>query len=400
MFNKRTVLHVKKFATISSHLRTFGIRCYMVKPYNEDDIVIDETDNLIWAPLTKTERRQREKDLRPKATNLSELPKASPPFFRNRSIPSSPFIDPLTSDVIEDAQYLFSLTPHLSHSCGTIQELPPPQSLMPEVAIVGRSNVGKSSLVNALLGKDISVVSQTPGRTRRLNFFNVGNYAYVVDLPGYGHAEGNKKKIQEWNQLILEYVTSRTSLKRVFMLVDARHGFLEADLKFLDAVSQRVTIQFILTKCDAVDIEKIVSTMQGMLDYVDKNYPLVLPIITATSSLSLEGIKEARGWLYASTGLVERLALLNSLERARALSMREKEIKIALKEVNPYHPIFRNDLEPKMQTIVQEPARKSKKHEQVLDRKKKEQEITEPQTLKPRKSSIIYGIEEFQLTLK
>lgn len=362
---------------------------------SDDDIVIDDKeDRNVWSPLTKSEWKERQKAMSEaeRFEEISHFPQARPFYFRNRTMPSSPLIDPLEPHVLSDAQYLFSLPSNLAYSCGSMNELPNMEQHLPEIAIAGRSNVGKSSFVNALLNKNVSQTSSTPGRTRRLNYFNVGNYLYLVDLPGYGHAEGNKKKIQEWNELMIEYLTSRPTLKRVFQLIDARHGFFDTDTRFLDLVSKKTAVQFVFTKCDAVNNDQLVALMRQTLDYLDKNYPLVLPIITPTSSRTNEGIEEARGWVYCSTGLAERLALLNNVERARAFSARQKETRIALQEINPSHPIFADQYSKKEQPSVA-PIHNEKNKPSVSPIKLKavEKEIVKPSP----KKEIIFGLEEF-----
>jgi GTP-binding protein len=340
----------------------------------DDDIVIDTQEEKKMTEYTKEERKERKRDMRPREY-VEDLPEAGQFFFRNKSIPSSPLIDPLEPHILSDAQYLFTLPSNMIHTCGSMDELPDVKtSRIPEVAIAGRSNVGKSSFVNALLGRELAVVSQTPGRTRRLNYFNLGEYAYIVDLPGYGFAQGDKEKIDDWKNLVLEYLSTRTTLKRIFMLIDARHGFFKTDLSFLDAISHRTTVQFVLTKCDMINDEQLRALVKDILSFLETKYPLALPIITPTSTRTGEGIEEARGWVYSATGLVERLLLLNSVERARAFSQRDKETKIELKQLHPDHPIFAKEQKEK---IV-------KKQEKPIAQKA-------PQ----KQNSIIFGLEEF-----
>jgi GTP-binding protein len=127
----------------------------------------------------------------------------------------------------------------------------PPESL-PEIAFVGRSNVGKSSLVNALTGRRmLARTSNTPGRTRQLNFFALDDRLMLVDLPGYGYAEASKSAIQAWTRLIQHYLRGRASLRRVCLLLDARHGTKEADrpiMRLCDAAG--LSYQVVLTKTD------------------------------------------------------------------------------------------------------------------------------------------------------
>lgn len=100
-----------------------------------------------------------------------------------------------------------------------------PLTDMPEVAFAGRSNVGKSSLINALTGqKGLAKTSNTPGRTQQLNYFNIGDKLHLVDLPGYGYAQAPEKLVKQWQNLIFTYLQGRVNLKRVFVLIDSRHG--------------------------------------------------------------------------------------------------------------------------------------------------------------------------------
>ena len=130
-----------------------------------------------------------------------------------------------------------------------------PKTYQPEVCLAGRSNVGKSSLINALVyRKDIARVSKKPGCTRQLNFFLIDDKFFLVDLPGYGFAEASKKDKQGWNYLIKDYLRGRPNLKRVFLLIDSRHGVKKNDediMKILDETA--VSYQIVLTKIDEVN---------------------------------------------------------------------------------------------------------------------------------------------------
>jgi len=127
----------------------------------------------------------------------------------------------------------------------------PPQSL-PEVAFVGRSNAGKSSLINALTGrKALARVSQTPGRTREINFFRLGERLMLVDLPGYGYAKASKGLAAEWQRLIFAYLRGRANLRRVVLLIDARRGAMEPDRAVMELLDgSAVSYCLALTKID------------------------------------------------------------------------------------------------------------------------------------------------------
>ena len=127
-----------------------------------------------------------------------------------------------------------------------------PEESLPEIAFVGRSNVGKSSLVNALTGRRmLARTSNTPGRTRQINFFALDDRLMLVDLPGYGYAEASKGAIERWNRLMQYYLRRRGSLRRVCLLIDARHGIKDPDrplMALCDAAG--LSYQVVLTKID------------------------------------------------------------------------------------------------------------------------------------------------------
>jgi GTP-binding protein len=150
----------------------------------------------------------------------------------------------------EFARKLFAGPCDFFWGTGDINSLPP-QSLS-EVAFVGRSNVGKSSLINGLTGrKTLARVSQTPGRTREINFFNLGKKLILVDLPGYGYAKASKQLAAEWQHLIFAYLSGRASLKRVMLLIDARRGVMDNDLAVMELLDgAAVSYGLILTKAD------------------------------------------------------------------------------------------------------------------------------------------------------
>jgi GTP-binding protein len=127
----------------------------------------------------------------------------------------------------------------------------PPESLN-EVAFVGRSNAGKSSLVNALTGrKSLARVSQTPGATRQINFFNLGGRLMLVDLPGYGFAKRSKTESEQWQEMIFAYLGTRARLRRVALLIDARRGVMDNDLQVMDLLDRAaVSSGLVLTKAD------------------------------------------------------------------------------------------------------------------------------------------------------
>jgi GTP-binding protein len=130
-----------------------------------------------------------------------------------------------------------------------------PADRLPEVAFAGRSNVGKSSLINALTGrKTLARTSRTPGRTQQLNFFNLGGRLCLVDMPGYGFAKVGHETRMAWDELISGYLRARTSLRCVFILVDSRHGLKDSDHELMDMLdSAAVPCRIVFTKADKAD---------------------------------------------------------------------------------------------------------------------------------------------------
>src|ERR1700744_2261317 len=133
-----------------------------------------------------------------------------------------------------------------------LARLPPADA--PEVAFAGRSNVGKSSLLNALVGrKKLARAASEPGRTREINFFRLGDKSRLVDLPGYGYAKAPKTEIARWNALVRDYLRGRQTLKRLFLLIDARHGLKANDDEVMDALDAAALVyQIVLTKTDKI----------------------------------------------------------------------------------------------------------------------------------------------------
>jgi GTP-binding protein len=170
-----------------------------------------------------------------------------------------------------------------------------PASNLPEIAFVGRSNVGKSSLVNAVTGKTaIARVSNTPGRTRELNFFNLSDIFFLVDLPGYGYAKVARTQSEKWNILLRKYLKGRQQLKRVFILVDSRHGLKESDFEMMEMLDiAAVSYQLILTKMDKLGKGELAEVQEATLNAV-KSRPASYPEIICTSSEKNIGIDELR----------------------------------------------------------------------------------------------------------
>jgi GTP-binding protein len=171
--------------------------------------------------------------------------------------------------------------------------LPDPDRL--EVCFAGRSNVGKSSLINALTGmKALARASNTPGRTQEINFFTAGDRHYLVDLPGYGYANAPLAIVEKWQRLLKQYLSGRQTLRRAFVLIDARHGVKKVDAEILSLLdSAAVTFQVVLTKADKVkeaDREKILDQVRAAL----VAHPAAYPEIIVTSSEKGWGIPTLR----------------------------------------------------------------------------------------------------------
>lgn len=184
----------------------------------------------------------------------------------------------------------------------SLQFLPPEGP--PEIAFAGRSNVGKSSLINALTGKKgLARTSNTPGRTQELNFFVPEGYSgalddlpplAIVDMPGYGYAKAPKETVDRWTDLVFDYLRGRTTLKRVFVLIDARHGIKKNDEEVLDLLDRAaVSYQIVLTKADKIKPPALARLMEATARMIARR-PAAFPEIFGTSAEKGHGLNEMR----------------------------------------------------------------------------------------------------------
>jgi GTP-binding protein len=196
---------------------------------------------------------------------------------------------------------LFSAPSSFRLGVAQLVQLPPVKGV--EIAFAGRSNVGKSSLINALTGvRGLARASNTPGRTRELNFFDVAGRITLVDMPGYGYAKAAKKDVKQWQEVLRGYLRGRPGLTRAFVLIDARHGVKAEDRDMFDMLDETaVAYQLVLTKADKITAKERDAVAAETAAYVKKR-AAALPDLFVTSAEKFEGMDDLRAEI---AGLLE-----------------------------------------------------------------------------------------------
>ncbi|GIU67219.1 putative GTP-binding protein EngB [Candidatus Phycosocius spiralis] len=205
----------------------------------------------------------------------------------------------LPAHALPRGERLFRLEPRFLWAAKTMADLPPTGA--PEVCFAGRSNVGKSSLVNALVGrKGLARASSEPGRTRELIFFGIAgkdeiDKIRIVDLPGYGHAVASKTEIARWNEATRDFLRGRVTLKRAFVLIDSRHGLKPNDLEVMSLLdASALAYQIILTKIDKLkkgELEGVVEQTREGLKKRPAAHPEILPI-SSHEQIGIDRLRE------------------------------------------------------------------------------------------------------------
>jgi GTP-binding protein len=209
------------------------------------------------------------------------------------------------AQAIEAGRLLFAQPCDFVAGATDAAALPAPR--LPEVAFAGRSNVGKSSLINALTGRrSLARVSNTPGRTQQVNFFDLGHRLMLVDLPGYGYAAVGRKTVGAWSALIQAYLKQRANLRRLCLLIDARHGLKDSDRETMDKLDQAaLSYQIVLTKADQVSQDELAVRREDIAAEA-RRHRAAFPEVITTSA-------------HEDTGIAELRAVLASLSRPHPL---------------------------------------------------------------------------------
>jgi GTP-binding protein len=201
-------------------------------------------------------------------------------------------------EAVEHGRKLFAQECRFIAGAMTLDALPAPT--LPEIAFAGRSNVGKSSLVNALTGrKTLAKVSATPGRTQQINFFDLGHRLILVDLPGYGYSKAGKAKSAIWSATTRLFLKGRPTLRRALLLIDARHGPNAHDRAGMDMFDEAaVNFQAVLTKADKVEPDDLARLLKSLSKEL-AGHVAAYPDISVTSAHDGTGIPALRAGLAA-----------------------------------------------------------------------------------------------------
>lgn len=199
-------------------------------------------------------------------------------------------VDP---DLLEAGRRLFAR--EVCFVAGAAEPPRLPAEQLPEIAFGGRSNVGKSSLINALTARRmLARTSNTPGRTRQINFFDVCGRLALVDLPGYGYADAPKSAIRSWTGLARHYLRARAALRRVCLLIDSRHGVKDVDLPLMGMLDDwGIAYQVVLTKADRAGSGELAAVLESLVAELAR-HPAAHPEIHLTSAIKRSGIAELR----------------------------------------------------------------------------------------------------------
>lgn len=199
----------------------------------------------------------------------------------------------VSAEALEWGKWLFAQECEFLRGVASLNDLP--EFGQPEVSFAGRSNVGKSSLINALTGRTaLARTSNTPGRTQQLNFFSLGKRLILVDMPGYGYAKASKSAVEQWNMMIQLYLKGRPTLSRVYVLIDSRHGLKENDLEMMRMLDvAAVSYRLVLTKADKISPTAL-GTLQKDIEKKIKMHPAAFSELSLTSTVTKLGVAELR----------------------------------------------------------------------------------------------------------